>query len=438
MENHSSVIPAPPEPKIPRDLQRPFKLYEPTKPAAQISAGTSKKTNILGHILAATFLILLGIAGFAYDSNVQDFQNYILETAHQKDETTENSSATKQDTNQSTVSEYRQQNQMADWKLFSNSSLGISFLYPKEYLVMQSDDTKIVLGLYATPESSQIISRLTITNQPLFDAQKFDDTENREVGGQPAVSFYSVTGIDSDKHIVQTTQSPQIEFVMDVAGGGLDATFENILKSVKLATPTAENGEAAATVFKSGKNSTYSDGTFSISYPYSWTLHDSASNAFFMSQNNVQGFENIVALENTDTLLVIGSNPQTESEVGGIFTSNGEFQAFVEMYDQISIQGSRYYLWKYQHSLQDWIRQSAQKNQLGGAGIFSLGSVSKYISNKVTNERGQSFNGYDVLLKINQREYLVVIFSKKNKGVTLTPPETQKEIKAILESIIWE
>jgi len=435
MENHSSVIPAPPEPKIPRDLQRPFKLYEPTKPAAQISAGTSKKTNILGHILAATFLILLGIAGFAYDSNIRDFQNFVTETRKSNSKTAPDQDKTD---NQTSVQQYRRENQTADWKFFSNSSLGISFLYPKEYVVMQSDETKIVLGFFLTPESTQLLPYLTITNQPLFDAQKFDDTENREVGSQPAVSFYSVPGVDSDKHIVQTTQSPQIEFVMDVAGGGLDATFENILKSVKFATVINENGEEAAAMPKDGKNSTYSAGEFSVSYPYTWTLHDSASNAFFMSQNNVQGFQNIVVLEKPDTLVVIGSNPQTESEVRGIFATNGEFQSFVERHDQIDIQGKRYYVSKYSNSLQDWKRQAAQKNQPGGAGIFSLGSVSKYISNKVTNERGQTFNGYDVLLKINQKEYMVVIFSKTNKGVTLTPPETQKEIKAILESIVWE
>lgn len=54
---------------------------------------------------------------------------------------------------------------------------------------------------------------------------------NLSLGGIPAQSFYIMVGVDSAFHIVQTTTDPIVELKMDVAGGGLEKKFEEILES---------------------------------------------------------------------------------------------------------------------------------------------------------------------------------------------------------------
>ncbi|KKS21605.1 MAG: hypothetical protein UU78_C0035G0022, partial [Candidatus Roizmanbacteria bacterium GW2011_GWC2_41_7] len=46
-------------------------------------------------------------------------------------------------------------------------------------------------------------------------------------------SFYLHYGADSDFHTVQTTEDPRIELEMNVAGGGLDQTFDQILSTFR-------------------------------------------------------------------------------------------------------------------------------------------------------------------------------------------------------------
>ncbi len=59
------------------------------------------------------------------------------------------------------------------------------------------------------------------------------DVEDITLDNIPAKSFYIYGGVDNAFHVIQTTQKPTLELKMYVAGGGLDQTFNNILKSFK-------------------------------------------------------------------------------------------------------------------------------------------------------------------------------------------------------------
>lgn len=60
---------------------------------------------------------------------------------------------------------------------------------------------------------------------------KEKDIEKMLLDNVPAQSFYITGGADRAAHIVQTTQEPMIQLKMNVAGGGLDQTFSQILDS---------------------------------------------------------------------------------------------------------------------------------------------------------------------------------------------------------------
>lgn len=64
------------------------------------------------------------------------------------------------------------------------------------------------------------------------------DIVETSIAGVPAQSFYIAgSGPDNAFHIVQTTQAPNIQLKMYVAGGGLDQTFASILSSFTFVTP---------------------------------------------------------------------------------------------------------------------------------------------------------------------------------------------------------
>jgi hypothetical protein len=71
-------------------------------------------------------------------------------------------------------------------------------------------------------------------------------------------------------------------------------------------------------------------------------------------------------------------------------------------------------------------------------GIYSLASLSEYITNKVTNNENKTFNGYDDYIQNkNGNSYMFIKLSKTGLGDELTPVSIQSDIIKILESIKW-
>jgi len=188
-------------------------------------------------------------------------------------------------------------------------------------------------------------------------------------------------------------------------------------------TPTTSSPSSAET--------TYTYKTFSLSYPKTWKTSDSITNSEFFTKNNLKGFDHMVLLQNGDYYLVIGIDThKTGAEVGGIFTSDVDYQDYLKNHDEVDISGKKFFLWKGDTQLNTLTDPNRE------AGIYALASLSEYIPNKVTNEQNQTFNGFDDYIQ-NKSGYSYMFIKLSKNGNNITPTSVQREIVGILEAINW-
>jgi len=137
----------------------------------------------------------------------------------------------------------------ANWKTYKNEKLGFKFKYPESYHVMEETENGVSFGndvhTYLTISINQIKDYKSYPLckdadiYPCLDSgegwkQKGDIVETT-LGGVSAKSFYISEGPgDGNYHIVQTTDSPKIEAIMYVSGGGLDGDFEQMLSTLEV------------------------------------------------------------------------------------------------------------------------------------------------------------------------------------------------------------
>ncbi|KKR72499.1 hypothetical protein A3A55_00760 [Candidatus Roizmanbacteria bacterium RIFCSPLOWO2_01_FULL_40_14] len=136
---------------------------------------------------------------------------------------------------------------------YMNDSIGFSMQIPERYELIKETEDMVSFGFSPNPNDKPI-PYLTITTTDLTEYDELvncqDDSakspcltspyqgqegsvEFVDLGGKNAASFYLHYGADSDFHTVQTTEDPRIELEMNVAGGGLDQTFDQILSTFR-------------------------------------------------------------------------------------------------------------------------------------------------------------------------------------------------------------
>jgi hypothetical protein len=134
----------------------------------------------------------------------------------------------------------------ANWKTYKNEELGFKFKYPESYHVREETQNGVSFGndvnTYLTISINQIKDYKSYplckgaAIYPCLDSgegwKQKQDVVGTTLGGVSAKSFYVAQGPgDGNFHIVQTTDSPKIEAIMYVSGGGLDGDFEQMLST---------------------------------------------------------------------------------------------------------------------------------------------------------------------------------------------------------------
>lgn len=144
----------------------------------------------------------------------------------------------------------------ADWKTYSNQELGFEFKY--SFRSIQETKNSVSLGepatngdifylvIYTDPKTFSDYKSLKLCSQIATPQETpticIDDYEGWEqnkpitqikLAGVDAVSFYLLGDIDYAYHIVQTVKEPLIELKMDVSGGLLDDSFNQLLSTFK-------------------------------------------------------------------------------------------------------------------------------------------------------------------------------------------------------------
>lgn len=146
----------------------------------------------------------------------------------------------------------------ADWKTFNSADFGIEFKYPKTYEIISNTNKSIVLGFkdttgngpfpYLMIGKQKTINYSTLKtcsadtqNEPCLNGASSGNQDKelleQDLSGKKAISFFATEGLNSDFHFIQTLEDPSIEFKMNVAGGGLEATFDQILSTLKFKDP---------------------------------------------------------------------------------------------------------------------------------------------------------------------------------------------------------
>ena len=137
---------------------------------------------------------------------------------------------------------------MSDWKTYTNQKIGLRFKYPSSYKILEDSPNNVVLGL-KLPADKQATPYLTISTTQKINSSLLDIcTENSQkfpclsvptnvshilVGKIDAVSFDIQKGrVDADFRVVQTS-NPKLEMEMDISGGGLAGTFNQMLSTVE-------------------------------------------------------------------------------------------------------------------------------------------------------------------------------------------------------------
>jgi len=147
----------------------------------------------------------------------------------------------------------------ADWKTFNSTDFGIEFKYPDPYEIISNTSKTIVLGFkdttgagpfpYLTISKQKTINYSILktcspdqtTNTPCLASigSGYQDEEiiNSKLDEVESVSFITSEGPETLYYIVQTVEEPSLELKMNVAGGGLGNTFEQILSTFKFKDP---------------------------------------------------------------------------------------------------------------------------------------------------------------------------------------------------------
>jgi hypothetical protein len=156
-----------------------------------------------------------------------------------------------------------------NWKVYRNEVLGFGFGYPEGYEIITEDSQKVSLGFGTSPDlpepkfpyltitpsrtmdptslklcSENIYPKSMMPNETRTANYEFpclseDYNQNEtisevELDKVNARSFYVLEGItDSSYHIVQTTEPPIVEIKMNISGGGLEKTFNQILSTFR-------------------------------------------------------------------------------------------------------------------------------------------------------------------------------------------------------------
>lgn len=159
------------------------------------------------------------------------------------------------------------------WQTYTGTSF--SFKYPSNWQnLTDATGTDIALGfavgnspagIYLTISTNKALDLSTLkvcdsttTTFPCLNTQ----TTNTTLGGKTAVKADLKYGItDSDFQIVQTTGTPLIQLKMDVSGGGLTSTFDQILSTLKF-TDVNQAANADLSTWK-----TYTNSGYSVKYP---------------------------------------------------------------------------------------------------------------------------------------------------------------------------
>jgi hypothetical protein len=319
----------------------------------------------------------------------------------------------------------------AKWKTYTDPDF--SFKYPSEMNISTSSAANVFY--LDTPDfkpAGQAGYEIQITKMA-SNIQTIDQFMQiaPNTPEQTFLDKQSATTINGNQAVVRTYQgawsiykkyyvySPKVAVIFE--GTGQDhSTLDQIISTFQF------------TVQGTSASSTYKYGTFSFSYPNSWTLTENTTNPQFFSQNNLSGFDHMVLLQNGDFYLLIGIDTHnTGAQVGGIFTPDADYQNYLASRDQIKIGSETFLLSKDHTSLTDWNGPGRE------AGIYGLASLAKYVPNKVTNQQGQTFNGSDDYFQENGNSYMFIKLSKTGTGAIPTPTSTQNDIISILESIKW-
>ncbi|GEM_PF-1742510 len=101
-----------------------------------------------------------------------------------------------------------------------------------EYLVVTNIPTINIQTLRSSTECGKLTAGQYCLNKGKGWGQA-KDIADVTVGGISAKSFYISGGSDNAYHVVQMTQTPLLEFKMNVAGGGLDQRFQSFLATIK-------------------------------------------------------------------------------------------------------------------------------------------------------------------------------------------------------------
>lgn len=144
----------------------------------------------------------------------------------------------------------------ANWKTYTNTAIGFSFKYPSSLKI--ANETSSSASLVDISGQSNAM-QITFSNNPsIFKNYKLcseynlppdqfpptcissgkswgqnEDIEDFYLDGTAAKSFYITSGVDSAEHAMQTINDPIFEIKMNVAGGGLDDLFRQILSTFK-------------------------------------------------------------------------------------------------------------------------------------------------------------------------------------------------------------
>jgi hypothetical protein len=167
-----------------------------------------------------------------------------------------------------------------EWQTYSSDKRKLTFKYPPTYQIVSDYPTALTLGFKETG-SRQVLPFLTIktanftpyetykacSDDPTFPClngslylQK-QDVVDTQVASVSAKSYYYTEGPDSVHHVIVTNKAPKIEFNMNVAGGGLDYTFQQILKSVEFTDQSQAADTSTWKTYRDPKN------RFTLEYP---------------------------------------------------------------------------------------------------------------------------------------------------------------------------
>lgn len=397
----------------------------------------NKRSQIIVFLLVIILICITGIGG------------YYLGIQRSK-EAKQNNSNLNQTPTAKLVAPTISQISIRTWKTYTDPNKLYSFQYPEDYS----------LGHYSSDNSPLLLNNRIdwgITQHPVNeckgDCPIITSTKNNIINGY-SVNIYegwigSIGGEIPQSYIryeikdpIHITPEGNNFFVMTLWELNRNLSTTNQYDQNRKIGIINDNdriilGEIIST-FKfletnSSNEITYKYNNFSFTYPNKWKLSENTGSSTFFSENKINGFDHMIVLENGDYYFIIGIDTnKTQAEVSGIFTSDTEYQDYLDKNDEIVIQGRRFYLSKINTTLEQWNNPNRE------VGIYALASLSEYIPNKITNDQNKVFNGYDFYIKNKDgNSYMFIKLSKTGLTEVTTPSSIQSDIKQMLQSISW-